>query len=536
MISGKYIFGQINEVFQKLLNRLNMVPYWDLILSIIVFIHISYHHAWLSDDAFISFRVVDNFANGFGLRWNVVERVQVYTNPLLVLLLLLPYILWKNIVAVSFILSFLFGVLSLIFLKKLSSSRFSFLIAVTYLFSSRAFIDYTYSGLENSLNHLIQAVFFFILWKEPAEPNKSKLPVLTFWVSIGLVSRLDLILVLFIPYLVLFFLEFSKGLIDRKTILRSALFGSPIVIWFLFAGIYYGSFLPNTYYAKTNITETFLETALQGWHYYERQLFWDPISFLFFPIAMIVGVCFKRLNRLALLTLASLLPFFLYLVSVGGDFMVGRFFTPAIFILGLSLAKEFPFKKKEAILLLSLLFIYNIAFRLTPFHPMPKKLSYYKEARSFENGMPYDIADEKGFYYLDTGLAFRNYPTSWLANLAGKNNVFDIKESVVIQGMIGRSGYVYGPDYFIVDKFALADPLLARLSGSGRIGHKKRKIPEGYVDGLKKGENGILDPGLKQYYEGILKLTHGPIFTIERWNLFWKYQFGEYRKYTKEYK
>lgn len=526
----------MNEVFKKLLNRLNMVPYWDLILSIIIFIHISYNHAWLSDDAFISFRVVDNFANGFGLRWNVVERVQVYTNPLLVLLLLLPYILWKNIVAISFIFSFLFGVLSLVFLKKISSSRFSFLIAVIYLFSSRAFIDYTYSGLENSLNHLIQAAFFFTLWKVPVEQEKSKLPALTFWVSVGLVSRLDLILVLFIPYLVLFILEFSKGLIDWKTILRSALFGSPIIIWFLFAGIYYGSFLPNTYYAKTNITETFLETALQGWHYYERQIVWDPISLSFFPITILIGLFFKRFNRSALLTLASLFPFFLYLIWVGGDFMVGRFFTPAIFMLGLSLAKEFPFEKKEAILLLSLLFIYNILFHLTPFHPMPKKLSYYKEARSFETGMPYAITDEKGFYYLDTGLAFYKYPSSWLANLANRSNVFDVKESVVILGMIGRFGYVYGPDHYIVDIFGLGDPLLARLSGTGRVGHKARKMPKGYVDGLKKGENGILDPDLKQYYDGILKLTRGPIFTVERWNLFWKFQFGEYKKYTKEYK
>ncbi|TGN03176.1 hypothetical protein [Leptospira dzoumogneensis] len=536
MLSGKSIAGRINEVFQKLLNRLDTFPYWDLVLSIITFIYISYHHAWLSDDAFISFRVVDNFANDFGLRWNVAERVQVYTNPLLVLLLLLPYILWKNIVALSFVFSFLFGILSLFFLKKISSSKFSFFIAVIYLFSSRAFIDYTYSGLENSLNHLIQAVFFFILWKVPAEPKKSKLPALTFWVSIGLVSRLDLILVLFIPYLVLFFLEYSKGLIDWKTILRSALFGSPIIIWFLFAGIYYGSFLPNTYYAKTNITDTFLETALQGWHYYERQLFWDPISLLFFPTVILIGFFFKRFNRSALLSLASLLPFFLYLIWVGGDFMVGRFFTPAIFLFGLSLAKEFTFDKKEAVFLLGSLAIYNILFPLTPFSPMPKQISYYKEARSFETGMPYHITDEKGFYYLDTGLAFRKYPSSWLANLASRTNVFDVKESVVILGMIGRFGYVYGPDHYIVDQFALGDPLLARLPGSGRTGHKKRRIPEGYIEGLKKGENGILDPDLKQYYDGILILTRGPIFTIERWNLFWKFQFGEYRKYTKEYK
>ncbi len=38
--------------------------------------------AWLSDDAYITFRTVDNFINGYGLRWNIAERVQSYTNPL----------------------------------------------------------------------------------------------------------------------------------------------------------------------------------------------------------------------------------------------------------------------------------------------------------------------------------------------------------------------------------------------------------------------------------------------------------------------
>ena len=38
--------------------------------------------AWLSDDAYITFRTVDNALNGYGLRWNVADRVQSYTHPL----------------------------------------------------------------------------------------------------------------------------------------------------------------------------------------------------------------------------------------------------------------------------------------------------------------------------------------------------------------------------------------------------------------------------------------------------------------------
>jgi arabinofuranosyltransferase len=44
--------------------------------------------AWVSDDAFITFRTVDNALNGAGLRWNPAERVQTYTHPLWMLLVL----------------------------------------------------------------------------------------------------------------------------------------------------------------------------------------------------------------------------------------------------------------------------------------------------------------------------------------------------------------------------------------------------------------------------------------------------------------
>jgi arabinofuranosyltransferase len=38
--------------------------------------------AWICDDAYITMRTADNFVNGYGLTWNVSERVQAYTHPL----------------------------------------------------------------------------------------------------------------------------------------------------------------------------------------------------------------------------------------------------------------------------------------------------------------------------------------------------------------------------------------------------------------------------------------------------------------------
>lgn len=43
--------------------------------------------AWLSDDGLITFRTIDHFVNGGGLRFNLAERVQSYTHPLWLFLL-----------------------------------------------------------------------------------------------------------------------------------------------------------------------------------------------------------------------------------------------------------------------------------------------------------------------------------------------------------------------------------------------------------------------------------------------------------------
>jgi hypothetical protein len=53
-------------------------------------------NAWICDDAYITFRTVDNFIQGYGLRWNIQERVQTYTHPLWMFLLSLGLLLYKG--------------------------------------------------------------------------------------------------------------------------------------------------------------------------------------------------------------------------------------------------------------------------------------------------------------------------------------------------------------------------------------------------------------------------------------------------------
>src|SRR5512145_841674 len=58
-----------------------------IIPMLVIFIALLVQTSWVEEDAFITLRTSDNFIHGYGLRWNVDERVQTYTNPLWMFLL-----------------------------------------------------------------------------------------------------------------------------------------------------------------------------------------------------------------------------------------------------------------------------------------------------------------------------------------------------------------------------------------------------------------------------------------------------------------
>jgi len=62
-----------------------------LVLSLAFYLLIIVKDGWLSDDSYITLRVVYNFIHGYGLTWNTDERVQAYTHPLWMFCLSLIY-------------------------------------------------------------------------------------------------------------------------------------------------------------------------------------------------------------------------------------------------------------------------------------------------------------------------------------------------------------------------------------------------------------------------------------------------------------
>ena len=94
-----------------------------LILSLVLFTIVLVRNAWMSDDAYITFRTVDNFVHGYGLTWNITERVETYSNPLWMFLVAVFYFFTNEFYFTSIILSISISVLVLfVFAFKISKS------------------------------------------------------------------------------------------------------------------------------------------------------------------------------------------------------------------------------------------------------------------------------------------------------------------------------------------------------------------------------------------------------------------------------
>jgi arabinofuranosyltransferase len=75
-------------------------------------------------------------------------------------------------------------------------------------------------------------------------------------------------------------------------------------------------------------------------------------------------------------------------------------------------------------------------------------------------------------------------------------------------------------DLYLNDTYCLGDPLMSRLpaihDASWRVGHLRRACPDGYRESIWEDDNRIEDPSLKEYYDKILLITRGDIWSAER--------------------
>jgi len=506
--------------------------------GLVAFAWVLLRTAWLSDDAFISFRVVENAISGHGLRWNIVERVQVFTHPLWMLLHIPLRAVSGEIYFTS--LALCAGLsLSVVGLLawRVCTAAWAGAAVLLLAIGSSAFVDYSTSGLENPLTHLLLVLFFLASIRSKQDSRTLLLQA----VLAGLLTwnRLDTSLLAF-PVLVA-----SIRRLGPRASWRPVLAGlSPALAWFLFATVYYGHPFPNTAFAKLGAGTGAGELSGLAFHYAAASLRDDPLTLLTVAVALILAAARRRHLGIA----SGIVLYLLYVVRIGGDFMGGRFFTApfvlALAILGAELVRP---AARRTVVALGIVVGIGISAGSVPLLSGP---DYGKSAGGLIDR--YGVADERAYYFRKSGLWNRA-----ATNLAHDDKWFEATTArecgfpLLIAGAIGFYGYTAGPALHIVDYNALADPVLARLPAvendllyldwysrlegeppatERRIGHFLRNIPPGYTAYLLGDPTRFETDEMRRHVETVSLASRGPVFDGDRLAAVWRLATGETSK------
>jgi arabinofuranosyltransferase len=525
---------------------------WVLWLAALSGIVLLISSAWLSEDAYITLRTIDNVWSGYGLRWNAMERVQAYTHPLWMMLIAAAYGLTREAFLTTLALSFACTIgAAAIVATRIAPTMARALIALACLLGSKAFVEFSTSGLENPLSHLLLAWFCWEAWRDSTaarvdgadamgtRASPPRVRRLSFIASLCALTRLDL-LVLIAPMLLLVVIrvlrEEGAGRRATGTIAGALAVGLlPFVAWELFSLIYYGFAFPNTAYAKLATGIPRSELIAQGLFYLLDSLTKDPITL---PIVLIASAwaIARKGDRIIGVSLACAL---FYVIAVGGDFMSGRFLSPAFFVAVAWLCRTIPLDApRHAIAIAAAI---TIISAIAPRSPWRVWHALAAIDSPIEHG--HGIVDERTVYYAHTGLMpfllARSSPAShpWAAP-AVKQRGFP---RVQVYEAVGLLGYYSGPGVHIIDPMALPDPLLARQPAltPWRIGHFRRDVPDGYAETVERclsilfpnGRiapptvscvespdrlNTIRDPRVAALYDRLSLITQGALFDPRR--------------------
>lgn len=489
--------------------------------------------AWVTEDAYITFRVVDNLLSGEGLVWNPGQRVQVFTHPLWLLLLTPMTWLVHDPFWASLWLSYplLLFVVTLLFMSG-QCRQMATLAVLLVLLGSRAFIDYSSSGLENPLVHalLVGFLWVYLRWKGDTE----RMLVLGVLFSLLYLARPDAIVIV-LPAMLAAAIVYVRQLRRLPWPLAAGVL--PLLAWSGFALFYFGSVVPNTALAKLGTGLAFPQAAVQAGGGIRWLLEMDTLTLALIVTGVGWALCCRE-SAARIFGLGVLL-WFIYYLGAGGDYMGGRFFSPVVLVACWLLIDRLQANTLLSSQVWCAVLAVMLVVSLRPYHGFAPVLteddvvteqvpgglaatllspSDFHDYRIANDGM----ADERGYYYRYLGML----PNLFQKGLREKNLAAQMgiqarnASPIFLACNIGVFGYYARQSIEIIDPLALADPMLSRLPAreGARVGHYERALPKGYVETLVSGSNRIEDPSLARLWDLVEKVTRGELFSIDRLN------------------
>ena len=487
----------------------------------------------MAEDAFISFRVVDNFVNGFGLRWNIDERVQVYTNPLWMLIHIPFYAVTKEIYYTSFFISVVVSAIAISIATKPYRHNPFVLISCFFvpLLASRSFIEYSTSGLENPMTHLLLASFFAVFFKIKKQVPWKTLSLIS---ALAMVNRMDALFFLLPAWFHLLTAHYKN--ISLKNICIGF---TPLILWCVFALLYYGFIFPNTKYAKLN-------TGLELWDYIlqSRYYFIDLLkNHLPSAVIIVAAICITTMGcrkkaRPYVWAGWGVVSYIFYICYIGSDHYSGRFWSGVVFlsvIVVINAISETATKHQQniycgiSLVVITVAILIGIKIQDVQNQTWPSGI---ENARNIISGLPLSKIrggiQKTDNFWINKGLLLRD-------KAAKEGRTMHIIESAA-----GFLPFHAGPKIIVIDFLAITDPLMSRLPLADKkrwhASHYWRSVPTGYAHARQTGDLSQMNVNLAKYYSILRSITADPIFSIQRLKNIVCFSTGNYDIYLEAYK
>lgn len=342
-----------------------------ILLPVFVLLIMGFQRRWVAEDAFITFRVVNNLLEGHGPVFNVGERVEAYTHPLWFALLTVWTAVGGRVEIGAVIMGIFFSCVGLLTAQRgagilarrhTKSNEGTESSAIFFPFGSMIFVavpvvwDYVTSGLETGLMFAWLGTSFWLLVRccnqnilSPERRNRPGMWRFHFTgmlVGLGPLIRPDLAIFSVMMLVVLLVSLRSRGAAKKNNAQTGQMFlfiavsGALPIAYQVFRMGYFAALVPNTALAK----EAGMPNWRQGWLYLrdfvETYWLWIPLAFVGFAMVQLYMRLRQTQDRPAIWVIAAVLfaavqfaAFLhaLWVVQVGGDFMHGRFWLPAFF-------------------------------------------------------------------------------------------------------------------------------------------------------------------------------------------------------------